>query len=76
MLPADALALSDDEGVSWKHTRRLAQAAPGAGESFSYPSLIQGRDGRIHVTYSCSAPGGNSIAHAAVDLDWIRAGSR
>ena len=43
--------LSDDEGASWKWKRQI-EPADAAGKSFGYPSLIQARDGRIHITYS------------------------
>ena len=48
-----AVALSDDEGQTWKWKRYLEQDPPGpeAGR-FHYPSLIQARDGSLHATYS------------------------
>lgn len=41
-------AISTDGGRTWPHRRNLAEG-PG---SFSYPTAIQTRDGRIHVTFT------------------------
>jgi predicted neuraminidase len=41
-------ALSLDGGKTWPHRRNLAE---GPGD-FAYPTAIQTRDGRIHVTYT------------------------
>lgn len=45
------LLLSDDEGQTWKWKTYLEKAAPNKG-SFSYPCLIQAKDGMLHITYS------------------------
>ena len=42
---------SDDEGKTWKWKTRLENVEPNKG-SFSYPSLIQTKDGLLHITYS------------------------
>lgn len=64
-----AAAISDDEGRSWKWKRKLENQE---GGSFSYPSVIQTRDGRIHVTYSYHLPGDRkSIKHLAFEEKWI-----
>lgn len=65
------LACSDDEGKTWKWKRRL-ENDPAEKTSFSYPSLIQARDGQLHVTYSLAGPRGATIKHATVSVDWIR----
>jgi predicted neuraminidase len=68
-----AAALSEDEGNSWPHKRYLERdevSAPGEAE-FSYPTAIQSRDGRIHVTYSQSLSSGATIKHASFAPDWI-----
>ena len=73
------VSISDDEGETWKWTRHLELVKPGEG-SFSYPSIIQTRDGMIHVTYSYHLPrakvGDNhkSIKHAAFSEAWVQAG--
>ena len=41
-----------------------------------YPSVIQSRDGAIHVTYSYFTPEGKSIKHVRFNEDWVRAGDR
>jgi predicted neuraminidase len=42
------LVLSTDEGKTWPHRVRLEE---GSG-AFSYPAVIQSRDGTIHITYT------------------------
>jgi len=42
------LALSEDEGKTWK---KMATLEDQAGE-FSYPAIIQARDGQLHITYT------------------------
>lgn len=66
-----ALAMSDDEGHSWRWRRRLEDQA---GGSFHYPSIIQTRDGRVQVTYTHQpgATAGKSIKHVSLDPDWIK----
>lgn len=69
-----ALSLSDDEGASWKWTRRLENTD---GGSFSYPSLIQASDGTLHATYTYNdGAAGKSIKHTKFNVDWIRAGDK
>ena len=67
-----AVSLSSDEGASWSSPYHLEQAAPGQG-SFHYPSVIQARDGSIHVTYSYFVEAGKSIKHARFSLELLRA---
>ena len=64
-----AAAISDDEGKTWKWKRNIENLK---GGSFSYPSVIQGEDGRIHITYSYHLPGEKkSIKHIAFEEEWI-----
>ena len=65
-----AVTMSDDEGEDWKWTRHLEESK-GGRDSFAYPSIIQTRDGRIHITYSYKTAAGGAIAHATLDPDWI-----
>ena len=68
------LSLSDDEGRTWKWHRHLELVEPGKG-SYSYPSLIQAKDGTIHATYSYHLPDRQkSIKHAAFNEEWVKAG--
>jgi hypothetical protein len=74
-----AVSISDDGGKSYKWTRHLEKFEPGEG-SFHYPSIIQGKDGILHCTYSYFVPGqltggeGKSIKYARFNLDWVLAG--
>ena len=69
------LMMSDDEGVTWKWKRQL-EPSDDEGKSFEYPSLIQSRDGPIHMSYTRKSDAGNTIAHGMVDLDWIESGNQ
>lgn len=64
------LAMSDDEGRSWKWRRNLENTP---GGRFHYPSIIQTRDGRINLTYTYQpgAETGKSIKQVSLDPDWI-----
>ena len=70
-------AISDDEGVTWKWRRHLegAPERPSKNE-YHYPSLIEGADGAIHVTYSYFTDAGKSIKHVRMSEDWVKAGDR
>lgn len=80
--------LSEDEGRSWTRRRALEDDPPGplAGR-FHYPSILEARDGSIHVTYShhlsrardlpkdaAGRPAHGSIKHARFNLAWVLAG--
>jgi predicted neuraminidase len=70
-----AVSMSADEGATWQWTRHLDQRE---GCQFHYPSVIQARDGSIHVTYSYFVPEGpqgkqvKSIKHVRFDEAWIQ----
>jgi hypothetical protein len=66
-----SVALSDDEGQTWKWKKPLALAGKGE-KSFSYPSVLQSSDGLLHVTYSYSAGQEKTIKHAVFNIDWIK----
>jgi predicted neuraminidase len=82
-----AVQISDDEGETWKWKRHLESepAGPTAG-SYSYPSIIQARDGTMHATYSFHLhrrnlpkdvdgdPAGKSIKHAHFNEAWVMQG--
>ncbi|MCY1723174.1 exo-alpha-sialidase [Prolixibacteraceae bacterium Z1-6] len=64
-----AVALSDDEGQTWKWKRNLEKIE---GGSFSYPAVIQASDGNIHVTYSYHLNDkSKSIKHVAFSEKWV-----
>lgn len=70
-----ALALSEDEGQTWKY-RKHVEAAPGG--NFHYPSIIQTKDGRLHLTYTYQ-PGSErrrAIKHVALDAEWVKTSDR
>ena len=61
------IALSDDAGESWPHMQALEDAE---GE-FSYPTLVEGRDGRISGVYTWRR---QHIQAIELDEAWLRAG--
>lgn len=63
--------LSDDEGATWKWRRQIEPSEP-EGKSFAYPSVIQARDGLIHVTYSYNGSGGKCIRHTVINAEWVK----
>jgi predicted neuraminidase len=76
-----AVSISDNEGKSWRWTRHLEQDLRiyGAGQ-FHYPSVVQARDGMIHVSYSYflnhlpkDTPN-KTIKHVVFNLQWVQAG--
>ena len=44
-----SLAVSDDDGRTWRHVLTL-EGSPIA--QYSYPAIIEGRDGTLHITYT------------------------
>lgn len=72
-----AVSISDDEGRTFPRRAYLERSAKGAGRHH-YPSVIQARDGTIHVSYShhvadALGPGeqGKTIKHAWFSEDWL-----
>lgn len=62
-----SLYISDDEGRTWKWKTRIENHEAGKG-GFSYPSLIQTRDGLLHMTYSYHlGKGQKSIKYVVAD---------
>ena len=61
-----AISLSDDEGRTWRWTKQLADVP---GERFDYPSVIQTRDGQIHVTFSDNL---KTVRHVWFSEAWIQ----
>jgi predicted neuraminidase len=49
-----AVSISTDQGKTWKYTRHLERDTRGQGIATRshYPSIIQGRDGSLHVVYA------------------------
>jgi predicted neuraminidase len=68
-------AISDDEGATWKWKRHLdGRPENQVNNQYHYPSVIQAKDGAIHVTYSYFVPEGKSIKHVRFDEEWVKAG--
>lgn len=62
-----SLYISDDEGKTWKWKTRIEDHPKQKGR-YSYPSLMQAKDGLLHMTYSWhSAEKTKSIKYAVVD---------
>jgi predicted neuraminidase len=75
--------ISDDEGASWKWQRAL-EFTPDESGRFHYPSIIQAKDGSLHVTYSIhlekgfetdadGRPRSKAIKHAHFNEAWVAA---
>ena len=63
-----AISISTDNGTTWQWTRHIENTPKGR---FDYPSLIQSRDGSIHVSYSYNT---KTIKHAHFDEAWVQEG--
>lgn len=84
-----AVAISDDEGKTWRWRRHLEADPPGAeAGQYHYPSLIQARDGSLHASYSfhlnrrdltqdaAGKPQRKTIKHAHFNEAWVVAGDK
>ncbi|MCS6861034.1 MAG: exo-alpha-sialidase [Abditibacteriales bacterium] len=83
-----AISISDDEGKTWKWTRHLEYGDPNSPDTShaSYPSIIQAKDGTLHVSYSYTLNGRNvktdaqgrpmrsCIKYAHFNEEWVRQG--
>lgn len=65
------LWLSDDAGKNWRLARRVESDTDDLVE-LSYPALLQGRDGRIHLAYTWRRQG---IKHAVFSEAWLAGGA-
>lgn len=61
-----AVSLSEDRGATWRWTRHIENKP---GERFDYPSVIQAKDGALHVTFSYNT---KAIKHVRFTEDWIK----
>jgi len=59
-----SLILSEDEGETWKYYKVIEKRE---GE-YSYPSLLEDKDGLIHLVYTNNR---KNIAHVVFNLDWL-----
>lgn len=62
-----ALAVSHDQGRSWKTVRHIEQLNDGKSE-FSYPYLIRGNDGTMHLLYTWNR---KRIRHVQFNDNWV-----
>ncbi|MDD2884241.1 MAG: exo-alpha-sialidase [Dechloromonas sp.] len=62
------LWISSDQGQHWQMAQTIEQADDGAAD-FSSPSLLQTRDGRIHLAYGWR---GQQIKHVDFSERWLR----
>lgn len=63
--------LSEDEGATWKYRRKI-EPNGGKGRAFAYPSVLQARDGNVHMTYSVHGDKENTIRHTVINEEWVR----
>jgi len=73
-----AVSISDDEGKTWKWTRRLEDQDSG---SYHYPVIIQGKNGNLHAVYSyftkkADGKEGKTMKHVEFNEEWVKAGSK
>lgn len=71
-----ALALSDDEGKTWKWKKYIENdTRTEKATSSHYPAIIEGKDGMIHITYSyhrSDVKPGRTIKYVSVPVSWIK----
>jgi predicted neuraminidase len=71
-----SVALSDDEGKSWKWKKSIENdTRPEKSTSSHYPAVIEGADGRIHVSYSYhrnDTTPGKTIKYVSLPLSWVK----
>ena len=69
-----AVSVSEDRGKSWAHTRHLENTPARimdrdtGGQRFDYPSIVQGKDGTLHATYSYNT---ETIKYVRFDEHWM-----
>ena len=69
--------LSTDEGKTWPYRKILINGKPGSAVRGHYPAIIQGKDGRIHISFTNQIAGSNggpdmkNIAVASFLESWL-----
>ncbi len=70
-----SVALSNDDGKTWSRRKSLENDPRGeVSTSSHYPAVIEGEDGRIHISYSFHRKDikpGKSIKYVSFPLEWI-----
>ncbi len=70
--------LSEDEGKTWPFHKSIVNGEPGSEVRAHYPAIIQGSEGRIHVSFTNQVPDSTgkgsvkNIAHASFTEGWLR----
>lgn len=69
------VAISDDDGQTWKWKRRVEHDASERPTSSHYPSVIEGNDGQIHLIYSYHRADkqGKTVKYATFKSSWVKA---
>jgi predicted neuraminidase len=71
-----SVAVSVDEGKTWKWKKRIEHdIRKEKATSSHYPSVIEGSDGLIHVSYSYHRDDikpGKSVKHVSFPLGWVK----
>jgi predicted neuraminidase len=65
-----AVMLSEDEGQTWKYKKYPGNSVDKTS-TFAYPSIIQTRDGFIHVTCSYTENRREAIRHLLFKKEWL-----
>jgi predicted neuraminidase len=74
------VAISNDEGQTWKWRHLERNTSGNNPASFHYPTLIQAHDGSLHATYSYTPSGvkagepSQSIKHVHFSVEWVKQG--
>ncbi len=66
-----SLWLSGDAGASWRESR-VVESSPSGREEYSYPALLQGGDGQVHLVYTWNR---QTIKHVRLPLGVLAAGA-
>ena len=68
------IALSEDGGHQWPHFRDLELLPKNGSQSneYSYPSLVQDREGYIHISYTYKR---ETIKYVKITEDWVLQGN-
>jgi predicted neuraminidase len=71
-----SVAVSDDEGKSWKWKKSIENdTRPEKSTSSHYPAVIEGKDGRVHISYSYhrnDIKPGKTVKYVSFPLDWVK----
>lgn len=68
--------ISDDEGATWKWRRNIEDnhRPPDDNPHASYPTVIQTRNGMIHVTFTYTPKPNETIKHVWFNEEWVKEG--